>query len=106
MTIMISQTYTIQQSQRFNSAKDAVTFFVRKVLGVAIRPHKVDLQIIVTIFPIFQVGGRSLFIIHWPISFIKASHTPQKEGVASSLRSNVDNRDRDKSRLVLLVSTC
>ena len=42
-----------------------------------IRPHKVDLQIIVTIFPIFQAGGRSLFIIHWPISFIKASHAPQ-----------------------------
>ena len=60
-----------------------------------VRPHKVDLQIIVTIFPIFQAGGRSLFIIHWPISFIKASHAPQKEGVASSLRRskvNVDNR--------------
>ena len=46
-----------------------------------LRPHKVDLQIIVTIFPIFQAGGRSLFIIHWSISFIKASHAPQKETV-------------------------
>ena len=37
-------------------------------IEVIIRPHKVDLQNIVTIFPIFQAGRQSLFIIYWPIS--------------------------------------
>ena len=50
---------------------------ISKFLLCTLRPHKVDLQIIVVIFPIFQAGGRSLFIIHWPVSFIKASHAPQ-----------------------------
>ena len=45
-----------------------------------IRPHKVDLQIIVLIFPIFQAGGQSLFIIHWPISFINQA-TPLNKKV-------------------------
>ena len=43
-----------------------------------IRPHKVDSQFIVSTFPIIQVGGRSLLIIHWPFSFIEVSHAPQK----------------------------
>ena len=44
-----------------------------------VRPNKVDSQFIVTIFPKFQVGGRSLFIIHWPFSFIKVG-TPSIGG--------------------------
>ena len=32
-----------------------------------IRPHKVDLQFIISTFPIFQAGGQSLFIIHYLI---------------------------------------
>ena len=43
-----------------------------------LRPHKVDSQFIVSTFPIFQAEGRSLFIIHWPFSFIKVSDASQK----------------------------
>ena len=71
-----------------------------------VRPHKVDSRFIVGTFPIFQAGGRSLFIIHWPFLYIRVSHNPSIMGVACTLRRSkvtcgrLLRQDHDKFRLV------
>ena len=76
---------------KYNGTEQMLGHIVTPLSIIALKPHKVDLQIIIIIFPIFQAGGQSLFIIHWQISFIKVSHAPQKECVASSLQRSKVN---------------
>ena len=44
------------------------TVYVDRYHDFGLRPPKLDSQFIVSTFPIFQAGGRSLFIIHWLFS--------------------------------------
>ena len=69
----------VQLRRGWSNKSDLVDVFASFFLlsSGKIRPNKVDSQFIVTTFPKFQAGVRSLFIIHWPFSYIKVSHASQ-----------------------------